>query len=326
MSSPLTVILVGPTAVGKSAAALALALLLDAEVVAADSLQVYCSLTIGSAKPSPDERRRVPHHMLDLVDPEEPFTAMDYAGRARRVIQEIWGRGRVPLIVGGTGLYIRAVVRGLFHGPGREGRVRCALYREAHESGPQSLHRRLSQVDPEAAARIHPHDAFRIVRALEVFAASGYPLSRWQADGRGGEALPGQILWYGLERQRSDLYSRIEARVEEMIARGIVEEVRGLLDQGYSPLLKPLQALGYRHVSCFLRRELSWEETVRLWKRDSRRYAKRQMTWFRREEGVEWLMLHPESRPEAVARGIAQRITDRGLSLSEACAGTRRVS
>ncbi len=303
------VVLVGPTAVGKSSLALALAERVGGEIVAADSLQVYRGLDIGTAKPGAEERRRAPHHLLDLVGPDQSFTAADYARLAQGAIADIRGRGRLPIMVGGTGLYVRALLHGLFDGPGEERSLREALRVEAARVGAPTLHRRLQDLDAEAAAAIHPNDLFRIVRALEVVTMSGRPISALRAEARRDhKPLQAPVLLLGLERDRQDLYQRIEARVEEMLARGFLDEVRGLLDRGFSAALKPLRAIGYRHLIEHLNGLTSLDHAVACLKRDTRRYAKRQLTWFHHEEGLEWHRVEGATFGERALGSFVQRI------------------
>jgi tRNA dimethylallyltransferase len=303
------IVLLGPTAVGKSHLALALAERVGGEILAADSLQVYRGLDIGTAKPDADERRRIPHHLLDLVEPDQSFTAADYARLARITIAEIRERGHVPILVGGTGLYVRALLRGLFEGPGEDTPLREALREEAARNGVSTLHRRLQTLDAEAAAAIHPHDLFRIVRALEVLALSGRPISALRVQARRHHTpVPGPILRFGLERDRQELYQRIEKRVEEMLARGFLEEVRRLLDRGYSPALKPLRAIGYRHLIGYVKGHTTLDRAVTCLKRDTRRYAKRQLTWFRHEEESEWHCVEGPAGTERVLDSFVHRI------------------
>lgn len=284
------IVLVGPTAAGKSSLALALAERVEGEIVAADSMQVYRGLDIGTAKPSADDRRRVPHHLLDLVEPDQPFTAADYVRLASAAIADIRARGRLPILAGGTGLYIRALFRGLFDGPGEMTVLRETLYQEAARVGSAVLHRRLETTDPEAAAAIHPNDLFRIVRALEVTTVSGRPISTLRAEARRQHrSIPGPVLTFGLERNRQELYQRIDMRVEAMMTQGLLREVRGLLDQGYRATLKPLQAIGYRHMVEHLEGRIGLDGAATALQRDTRRYAKRQLTWFRHQDEIEWL-------------------------------------
>ena len=279
-------VLVGPTAVGKTAVALELARAIGAEIVNADSLQVYRELDIGTAKPTPKERALVPHHLVDVVDPPEPYDASRYSHDAREIIADLHRRGVPPLVVGGTGLYLKALLSGLFLEGSPDLRIRQRLRLELTDQGLAALHERLRRLDPASAWRLHPHDTYRVLRALEVIEATGEPLSAWH-DSHQFRDAPYQTLKLGLIRPREELNRRIEARVETMLALGWLEEVRGLLER-YPPDLKPLQALGYRHLIAFLQGRWSWEEAIELLKRDTRRYAKRQLTWFRGDPEVRW--------------------------------------
>jgi len=291
------VVICGPTGVGKTAAGIELARALGGEIVGADSVQIFRHMNIGSAKPTPAERAAAPHHLIDVADPDEPWDAARYAREARRVVADIHGRGRVPLVAGGTGLYIRALMSGMFSLDGSAGdstavgdpELRRRLREESAALGSPALHQRLAEKDPEAAARIHPNDAFRIVRALEVVEVTGRPLSAHQADHEFGDA-PYRPFRIGLYREREALYERIERRVDAMLAEGLLEEARDLLARGYGPELKPMKAIGYRHMVDYLAGRVDWAETVRLLKRDTRRYAKRQLTWFRAEADVRWVV------------------------------------
>ncbi|MDE2484616.1 MAG: tRNA (adenosine(37)-N6)-dimethylallyltransferase MiaA [candidate division NC10 bacterium] len=303
------IVLVGPTASGKSSLALALAERVGGEIVAADSMQVYRDLDIGTAKPSVDERRRIPHHLLDLVEPDQPFTAADYVRLASAAIVDIRARGRLPIVVGGTGLYVRALFYGLFDGPGEMTPLRETLYQEAAQVGSATLHRRLEVVDPEAAVAIHPNDLFRIVRALEVATVSGRPISTLRVEGRRNyKPVSGPVLRFGLERNRQELYQRIDARVETMMAQGLLREVRSLLDRGYRETLRPLRAIGYRHIIAHLKGQISLENAVASFKRDTRRYAKRQLTWFRHQDEIEWLPVEGSAVSERMLRLLSERI------------------
>lgn len=309
MSPMPLIVLVGPTAAGKSSIALAVAERVGGEIVAADSMQVYRGFDIGTAKPSAAERSRVPHHLLDLVKPDQPFTAADYVRLASAAIVEIRARGHLPIVVGGTGLYVRALLCGLFDGPGEITPLRETLYQEAAQEGSATLHRRLETIDPETAAAIHPNDLFRIVRALEVAAVSGRPISILRVEGhRNHRPVPGPILKFGLERNRQELYQRIEVRVEAMMKQGLLREVQNLLDRGYGDTLRPLRAIGYRHMIGHLKGEVSLDDAVASLKRDTRRYAKRQLTWFRHEDGIEWLPVEGSEVGERALRLLVERI------------------
>src|SRR5574337_1089481 len=309
MSPAPLIVLIGPTASGKSALALALAERVGGEIVAADSMQVYRGLDIGTAKPTTDDRHRIPHHLLDVVAPDQPFTAADYARLASAAIVDIRARGRLPIVVGGTGLYVRALLYGLFDGPGEMMSLRETLHREAAQAGPPTLHRRLEAIDPKAAAALHPNDLFRIVRALEVAVVSGRPISTLRIEGRRNHrSIPGPILQFGLERNRQELYQRIDARVEAMMAQGLLDEVRSLLDRGYNETLKPLRAIGYRHMIRHLRGEIGLDGAITSLKRDTRRYAKRQLTWFRHQDEIEWLSVEGSTVSERLVRLLVERI------------------
>lgn len=280
--------IVGPTAVGKTRAAVAVARLLGGEIVSCDSMQVYRGMDIGTAKPTSAEMAGVPHHLLDVADPDHEFSVAEYQSLAAAAIQDIQRRGRLPLLVGGTGLYLRAVLHDYYlSGPGPDPAVRRRLRRLAAEGGEDALHRQLAAVDPDAAARIHPHDVKRVIRALEVYEQSGRTLTEFR------RLTPDRPrydqLLVGLQLDRTGLYQRINERVDEMMAAGLLAEVRGLLAGGCHPGLYALQSLGYRQLIQHLQGSLTLEDTVTLIKRDTRRFAKRQLSWFRREQDLHWL-------------------------------------
>jgi tRNA dimethylallyltransferase len=281
------VIIVGPTAVGKSEAAVALAEEADGEVINGDSMQVYRGFDIGTDKPSPADRRRVPHHLFDIRDASDQFTAADFVACAFAAATGILNRGRVPIIAGGTGLYLKALLDGLFPGPGRDPAVRAALEDEARKTGLASLHARLAAADPAYAAKVGPNDKVRIFRALEVLAVTGEPLSGHfpRTESRFREFT---FVKTGIELDRKTLNRRIDGRVDRMFERGLVEEVRSLLAAGVDERAAPFKAIGYRRILALLRGEAGLDETIALTKTDTRRYAKRQMTWFRKMEGVRW--------------------------------------
>jgi tRNA dimethylallyltransferase len=294
---PRVAVLVGPTAAGKTGVALDLAAGLGAEIVNVDSMQVYRELDIGTAKPTPAERARIPHHLLDIVDPPDPYDAARYSQDGRAVLAGLRERGVPPLVVGGTGLYLKALLSGLFaEGESRAG-IRSRLRQEAADAGLPALYQRLLHLDPATAARLHPHDTYRIIRALEVLEATGRPLSEFIAAHR-FQHTPFRVLKLGLALPREELYRRIEARMEIMLAAGWLEEVQTLLER-YPPNLKPLGALGYRHLINYLNGRWSWEEALRLLARDTRRYAKRQLTWFGSDPEIRWF--HPDETREMAA-------------------------
>lgn len=294
---PRVAALVGATAVGKTAVAIALAQQIGAEIVNADSLQVYRELDIGTAKPTKEERALAPHHLIDVVNPPAPYDAARYSHEGRQVLAALARRKVPPLVVGGTGLYLRALLSGLFAEGEPAAQVRERLRGELGVLGLPALYQRLLHLDPATADRLHPHDTYRIIRALEVMEATGKPLSEFINAHRFQDA-PYKVLKLGLTLPREDLYQRIETRVEIMLEQGWLEEVKGLLER-YPPDLKPLQALGYRHLINYLTGRWSWEEALTLLARDTRRYAKRQLTWFGSDPEIKWF--RPEQTEEMAA-------------------------
>jgi tRNA dimethylallyltransferase len=282
------VIILGPTASGKTELAVRLAELLDGEIVNADSMQVYRGMDTGTAKPSMELRLRVPHHLIDIAEPGVNFTASDFRREAAAAIDDITGRGKRVLLVGGTGLYIRALLRGLVDAPSGAGEVRSELEEEARRHGNEAMLRELAEVDPVTAALLHPNDLVRIIRALEVYRLTGAPISQQRSDhGFSGDYY--HALKIGLMIERKELYERIDRRVDGMIVSGLVEEIESLLDRGVTPETKAMRSIGYRQICAFLSGEYPMEEAVRLIKRDTRRYAKRQMTWFNSDNEIYWV-------------------------------------
>ncbi len=297
------VVICGPTAVGKTAASIVVAQHLGAEIVAADSRTIYRSMDIGTAKPSVGQRRAVPHHLIDIADPTEIVTLAMYRRQTLAAIAAIRGRGRLPLLVGGTGLYLRAVVDG-FRIPEvpPDQRLRTRL-EDDERRAPGSLHARLREVDPLAASRIHPRNVRRLVRALEVYEHTNTPISTLQQ-----RADPlGQILMIGLTMARAPLYAQIDKRVDEQLAAGLVEEVRGLLAKGYARTLPAMQGLGYKEIVAYLDGAVTLDEAVRQLKRNTRRFAKRQYTWFRRDDRIQWIEVGGQT-PEQVAAVIVRMV------------------
>jgi tRNA dimethylallyltransferase len=285
--APVLAVVLGPTAVGKSRVAVDLALRFGGEVVGGDSIQVYRGFDIGTDKPGPEVRRGVPHHLIDICDPEVQYTAADFVRDALAAARGIAARGGLPIVAGGTGLYLKALLDGLFPGPGRDPALREALEAEAREKGLDVLYRRLEAVDPEYARKVRDKDRVRIIRALEVHAATGRPLSDHFRDTRSPVAGR-RVVRIGLKLDRETLVRRIDERVERMFARGLVEEVRGLIARGVPASAPPFKALGYSRVLRLLAGEIGRDEAVALTKTDTRQYAKRQMTWFRKMDGVAW--------------------------------------
>ena len=301
MRKPKLVAVVGPTATGKSGLALALAENLGGEIISADSVQVYRGFDIGTAKPSPEERRKVPHHLIDILAPEEDYSAASFRNQADRIIHRLQEKGKAIFVVGGTGLYLKVLSRGLFHGPGGDPGLRDSLRQKAEGESEGYLHRELEKVDPETASRLHPHDTSRILRALEVYRHSRKPLSQYQKE-HGFRESPYQILKIGLTADRQELYQRIESRVDSMMEKGWLREVQDLLIQGISPRVKPMQSLGYKRLISFLEGELDWARAVNLIKQDTRRYAKRQITWFKADPDICWFSAGAENYPAIQAK------------------------
>ncbi len=280
-------ILVGPTASGKTEVGIGLARELDGEIVSADARQVYRAMDIGTAKPTPEEQSRARHHMIDLVWPDQDYSAGRFAQDAVPAIRGIVQRGKRAIVVGGSGLYIRALVDGFSTMPEIPIEVRDRIAAEA-QADPATSFLRLKQVDPEAAARLHPNDRQRITRALEVYEASGRPLSEFQSR-PAASPMPWPCRWFGLQMCRQMLYDRIDSRVDQMLADGLIDEARGLRERGYGPHLNALKTFGYREVYLHLDGGPSQDQTVRQIKQGTRRYAKRQLTWFRPESRIEWV-------------------------------------
>ena len=298
---PLTrlIVICGPTATGKTAASLVLAERLGAEIVAADSRTVYRGMDIGTAKPSSEARTRIPHHCIDLAEPHEVVTLATYRQAAADAIRGIGERGRTPLLVGGTGLYIRAVVDG-FTIPAvpPDPTLRARLEREERRT-PGRLYARLQRVDSVAAHRIHPHNVRRLIRALEVFEHTGHPISSLQ---RHGDTV-GDAVQIGLTLDREALYRRIDERVDAQVRAGLVDEVHGLLRRGFDPALPSMQGLGYKEIVPYLQGTVPLAEAITHLRRNTRRFAKRQVTWFRRDARIRWLSVDGLSA-EAVAHAL----------------------
>ncbi len=308
MASRPLVVLAGPTAIGKSRIAIEVAQALGTEILTADSTQVYRGMNIGTDTPSAEDRQGVPHRLIDLAEPDEPFNAGAFRRRALSEISRLYEKGLLPLVVGGTGLYVRALLHGLWSGPPSDHALRGQLEEEARVRGGESMYQELGRVDPVTAHRLHPRDTVKVLRALEVYRQTGTSLSKAH-EKHGREHTPFRALVLGLTMERAALYQRIDQRVDAELAKGLVEETRVLLAKGYSRGLVSMKSLGYRQMAGYLEGEYSFAEAVRRLKRDTRHFAKRQMTWFRKEPGLAWVEVHPD---ESV-RSVAQRI----LSLIE---------
>ncbi len=284
---PKIVVICGPTAIGKTAAAIQVAERFNGEIISADSMQIFRYMDIGTAKPAPEEQARVRHYMIDIADPDEAFDALKFAEAAREKIRELHARNILPVVAGGTGFYIRALLHGLFDALPADPHIRTRLKQEAEEKGLDFLYRRLQQCDPHASERIHPNDRYRILRGLEVYESTGKTITEYQR-GHGFADEPFNALKIGLCKDRAVLYERINRRVEAMIAGGLIEEVGSLLNMGYPSSLNSMQSIGYRHIADFLEGRVSLDESAETMKQDTRRYAKRQMTWFRADPQILW--------------------------------------
>ncbi len=283
--------IVGPTGTGKSQLAMEIA---DGfagaiEIVNADSRQFYRGMDIGTAKPSIEDRRRAPHHLIDVRDPDDPLDVAEFVKLARDAISSVVARGRIPMVVGGSGLYLRVLRGGIFQGPRGSIEVRRRLAALADEWGVEYLHERLREVDPEGSNRIGVNDRYRIIRALEVFELTGEPISVHQGRHRFTDQGGYDALTVGIAIDRKKLYATIDGRFDAMIAAGFAEEVRALMSAGYSPEKPPLSTIGYKQIAAYLRGEMTLADAISVAKRDSRRLAKRQLTWFRREPEIVWL-------------------------------------
>jgi tRNA dimethylallyltransferase len=311
-NDPLVVLLAGPTGSGKTALSLLLAERFGGEIVSCDSVAVYRGMELGTAKPSLEERSRVPHHLIDVADPDEPFTAGSYGKAARAALGEITARSRLPIVTGGTGLYLRALIEGLFAGPARQEPIRARLALSAQRRGSGWLHRILARLDPASAQRIHPNDAPKLIRAIEVCLTARRPMSAVMAR----DPLTGyRLLRIGLnpprDSLRESLYDRLNQRCAAMFAAGLVEETRGLLER-YGAV-KAFDALGYRQAVAVLTGNLSLEAAIAAAQQGHRNYAKRQLTWFRREPEMHWLAGFGD---DAAIAGAAAELVAAGLAAS----------
>ena len=282
-------VLTGPTAVGKTALSLKLAAAVNGAVVSADSMQVYRGMDIGSAKILPEERQGIPHYLIDVLEPEEDFNVALFKAMALRAMQEIWKNGKVPIITGGTGFYIQAVLRDIdFSESEGKSDIRSAYEKLAEERGPQALHAILAEKDPEAAREIHPNNLKRVIRALEFYDQTGTPISRHNEEQRAKDS-PYCYLYFVLNDERKQLYDRIDRRVDQMIGAGLVDEVRSLKARGLTENNVSMKGLGYKELFPYLDGKCTLSEAVEIIKRDTRHFAKRQITWFKRESGIIWI-------------------------------------
>ncbi len=298
MDEKVVLVLLGPTAVGKTEASLSIARKFNCEIISVDSRQIYKLMDIGTAKPSIEDRKRIPHHLIDIVYPDEIYTAGDFCSDAERIIDDILKRGKIPFMVGGSALYYWLFFRNPIS-PLPRGNP--ALRKKLLSRGKDILYRELSEVDPVSAKKIHPNDLYRIIRALEVYYLTGKPMSLWHLERKGKvREKRYKVLWLGLMREREEIYRRIDLRVDRMISEGLVGEVKKLLEMGYSPDLPSMKGHGYREICDYFSGKLSLEEAIYAIKRDTRHYAKRQLTWFRKWGDIEWF--HPDELDRLMIR------------------------
>lgn len=282
-------VVLGPTASGKTKLGVHLAKELDGEIISADSMQIYEKMDIGTAKPTLEEMQGIPHHCISIMRPDQEYSVAEYVRDANRIIQEIAERRKQPILVGGTGLYIDSLCSNIQFSPAyRDETLRKELMKQAEQCGNETIYQRLCEIDPAAAQKIHRNDTKRIIRALEIYELSGVPMS--EHDAKSKEVPPAfETVKIGLTGEREQLYDRINRRVDQMLEAGLVSEVKGLLQDGLSKNAQSMQAIGYKEVFYYLHGLCSYEEMKELLKRNTRRYAKRQMTWFRRDESIWWL-------------------------------------
>jgi tRNA dimethylallyltransferase len=294
--------LVGPTASGKTALSILLAEKLKAEIISADSRQIYKFLNIGTAKPTLADIHRVPHHFIDILNPNQEYNAAEFGQQARGKIEDLLNQGIQPIIVGGSGLYIRAIIDGFFHGPGKDSEIREQLEEEAKKHGVEQLYEKLKQVDPISAAKMDASKVRRVIRALEIYYITGIKISELHA-GQESRA-PFEVIQFGLEWERKTLYDRINQRVDDMVTKGLVEEVRELSARGYLSGMNALNTVGYKETFDFIGGKLTQGEMIRLMKQNSRHYAKRQLTWFRADKRIQWISVNEKTNWDEIVEMI----------------------
>ncbi len=306
-TKPELIIIGGPTGIGKTSVAIEIARRFGGEIINADSMQIYRFMNIGTAKPTLEEQSLVKHHLVGIINPDQLFDAVKFTDRAGKIIAHLVEKQVLPFVVGGTGLYIKALVHGLFRENSSDPEIREELNQAAETHGSEYLYQNLKEIDPTTAERLHPNDTFRIIRALEVYRVTGKPLSNFH-DAHRFSDQPYRVLKIGLDLDRDILYDRISSRVESMIEQGLVEEVKQLLAMGCSSDLKAMQSIGYRHMADYIEGRLEWEAALDTMKRDTRRYAKRQLTWFRADPEMVWF--HPDQL-EHIAEKIEEFVSNR---------------
>ncbi|MFW5799196.1 MAG: tRNA (adenosine(37)-N6)-dimethylallyltransferase MiaA [Spirochaetota bacterium] len=296
--------IVGPTGVGKTETSLYIAENYDGEIINADSMQIYKFMDIGTAKPTKEQLNRVKHHLIDIIEPDEAFNVKNYVDIAEKTINEVRSRNKLPILVGGTGLYYKALLYGIFDAPDRNEKIRKEISEEINKIGLEEVHKKLSQIDRESGERIHPNDEKRIIRALEVYRLTGKTISKLQKEQKENFTPSFNYKLAGLSADRDIVYNRIESRCDKMLEAGLIDEVKKLRQMGYSRELQSMKAIGYSHIHRYLDNEISYEEMVRTFKRDSRRYAKRQWTLFNAINNIYWIDISNFSNLENVAKKI----------------------
>ena len=314
-TKPPLIILTGPTAVGKTALSIALAKAVNGEIISADSMQVYRHMDIGTAKIKPEEMQGVPHHLIDYCEPSEEFHVVRFATDAKKCIEEIYERGHIPIIAGGTGFYIQAVLYGIDFGE-NDGNMayREELEKKAAEFGAEWLHNELRKVDEKAAESIHPNNVKRVIRALEYWKQTGEPISAHNEREKEKES-PYHAAYFVLNDDRTKLYARIDERIDEMLAEGLIEEVQKLADMGYDTSYVSMQGLGYKEILAYLAGKCTLDEAVYILKRDTRHFAKRQLTWFKREKEVIWLDKQQYPSTELLLEAILHILKEKNILL-----------
>lgn len=310
------IVIAGPTAVGKSEAAFELAKRFDTEIISADSMQVYKYFDIGTAKPSPERRKEVPHHLIDIVNPDGDFSAGEFNERAFGIAEELHRNGKTPIVAGGTGLYIKALIENLGCGVKKDKEIRDKLKAEFEKLGEDAMYERLKKIDPTAASKIHPKDRYRIERALEVYYVSGKPISEFHRDDRRGTIDEGReqerfnVRYFVLNMDRKRLYKRIEERVDGMISEGLLHETERILKMGYDKNLKSFQGLGYLQMIKYLDGKMDFDSAVQEMKKETRRFAKRQLTWFRGVKDAVWIDIPETSNSKDIGIQIYRMCHD----------------